>query len=145
MKLTRQRLREIIREELTSEGVLDFLKRKKPYEPPEKLAALRARSARGQKAPPRPPDPGPDLYNMVDDIRGGLGKVYKAYSEWPSQKAREVAKEFRTQIVGTGVSSRPENWERLVHSVKAAENRPGARDPGRQSYTSFVSFLKGIK
>jgi len=146
MKITKQRLREIIKEELASEGILDFFKKKKePYKAPEKLAAMRARSARDQKPPSKSPDPGPDLYNMVDDIRDGLGKVYKAYSEWPSQKAREAAKQFRTQIIGTGASSRPENWDRLVRDVNTAEDRPGVRDPGRQSYTSFVAFLKGIK
>ena len=148
MRITERRLKEIIREEITREGFLDIFKKKEePYRPPEKLAQIRAKQAasRSQKQPSQPGLDLPDLYNMVDDIRGGLGKVFKAYKEWPAPKAREEVHQFRTQIIGTGVSSRPEKWERLVRDVSTAEAAPDTRDPARESYTKFIAFLKGTK
>jgi hypothetical protein len=146
MKITKRKLKEIIQEEVAREGFMDIFKKKEePYKPPGKLAQIRASQAimRGQKQK-SPPDL-PDLYNMVDDIRTGLGKVFKAYKEWPASKAREEARQFRIQIIGTGGRSRPEKWERLVRDVGTAEARPGTRDPGRESYTKFLAFLKGTK
>jgi len=148
MRITERRLKEIIREEMTREGFLDIFKKKEePYKTPEHLVQIRAKQAarRAQKPKtPRGPD-FPDLYNIVDDIRAGLGKVFKAYKEWPAPKAREEARQFRIQIIGIGGQSRPEKWERLVREVGTAEGRPGTRDPARESYTNFVVFLKGTK
>jgi hypothetical protein len=148
MKITKQRLKEIIHEEITREGFMDIFKKKEePYRPPEKLAQIRAKQAarRAQKKPSQPSPDLPDLYNMVDEIRTGLGKVFKAYKEWPAPKAREMAHQFRTQTIGTGVSARPEKWERLVRDVSTAEGAPTTRDPSRESYTKFLAFLKGTK
>jgi hypothetical protein len=148
MKFTKRKLKEIIGEEIAREGLLDFFKKKEePYKVPEKLAQIRAKQAtmRAQKQQSAPGPDLPDLYNMVDDIRGGLGKVFKAYKEWPAPKAREMAHQFRTQTIGTGVSARPEKWERLVRDVSTAEGAPEIRDPARESYTKFIAFLKGTK
>jgi len=148
MKITKRKLKEIIREEITREGFMDFFKKKEePYKTPEHLVQIRAKKAarRAQKQQRRPGPDLPDLYNMVDDIRAGLGKVFKAYKEWPAPKAREEARQFRIQIIGIGGQSRPEKWERLVREVGTAEGRPGTRDPGRESYTKFLAFLKGTK
>ena len=147
MKITKSRLKKIIREEITKEGLFDFFKKEEPYKAPDKLARMRQAGnvARAQRPVSQPPDPSPDLYNMVDEIYGGLGKVFKAYKEWPAHKAREAASQFRTQVIGTGVRARKEKWERLVRDVGGASSQPRTGDPGRDSYTKFVTFLKNTK
>ena len=148
MKFTKRKLKEIIGEEIAREALLDFFKKKEdPYVSPPKDIQSLLRRRRGLEPPASSsaPEQPVDVYDVLDNVRGGLGKVYKAYKEWPAGKARDKANEFRTQIIGTGVSSRPEKWERLVRDVSTAEGRPTTRDPSRESYTKFLAFLKGTK